>query len=356
MEEIEINKSDIRKMLYFIIAKFQHENVHLQGTSSKSDLIGGFIDRWINRLPEDLIFNKLLLKDKKYSVINDYFIYNDVKQNAPDVLGLIEYQTKRIEKFAVLKEKEWKHIEGTPHIEIKTFRKNQKMVGVREPQLEDENYYMFIEADLKEDYLIYLFDKDYLEEDLCKQIQMDKGFVQNSENDEMNIYQPQKVIVDENETLGRLKLLNTIKGSDLKKYARKFEVGETVLYSPDIEKKDKVVRQLEKSILFDDFFDYETKCKMYCGDLDGGKIIYFEASGTENIEIVKKNKTSLYIRTKGPCTFDGQKMESESLYRINYKVFERKSKWVEYIAVKDSFPKHLDKTEELIECFDKIMT
>lgn len=71
-KSIQVSKSYILPLMYFIISKFQDENVHMQGISSKSDLIGGYIDRWINKLPENLIFNKFLLKDKSYSVINDY--------------------------------------------------------------------------------------------------------------------------------------------------------------------------------------------------------------------------------------------------------------------------------------------
>ena len=38
---VKCNHKDILPLIYFIISMFQQENVHRQGTSSKSDLIDG---------------------------------------------------------------------------------------------------------------------------------------------------------------------------------------------------------------------------------------------------------------------------------------------------------------------------
>ena len=86
--KVEITKDDLRKIVYFILMKFRGDPVHLQGTSAKRDLIGGYIERWFNKVAETIIFDKLLEK-KNYDVVSDYFIYaNDSEKNAPDILGL----------------------------------------------------------------------------------------------------------------------------------------------------------------------------------------------------------------------------------------------------------------------------
>ena len=124
-------------------------------------MLGGYIDRWINKIPENLLFNNLLLKDKNYKVINDYFIYGAKSdKNAPDILGL--KANGNILKFAEFFDNTWVPVEGMPYIEVKSFRQNQKLVSVRETQLKDDNYYVFVESDFKPDYLISMFDDSFL--------------------------------------------------------------------------------------------------------------------------------------------------------------------------------------------------
>ena len=83
MKSIEITKEDLYPLLYFIVEMYQAETSHRQGTSSKSDFIGGFIDRWINKLPENLIFNKLILLNK---ILNGIWV--TYKCKLPDVFLL----------------------------------------------------------------------------------------------------------------------------------------------------------------------------------------------------------------------------------------------------------------------------
>jgi hypothetical protein len=61
---LDIPNNVLKKFAYFAIAKFEFDNLHIQGTSSKSDY---FMDRWkIKSISEELIFNYLLLTDKQY--------------------------------------------------------------------------------------------------------------------------------------------------------------------------------------------------------------------------------------------------------------------------------------------------
>src|SRR5699024_3906381 len=176
--EITITRDDLLPLMYFIVSIYQQGKTHRQGISAKSDLIGGYIDRWINKLPENIIFNKILCADKNYKVINDYFIYGtELKsdKNAPDILGL---KTKNgIIKFAEFEDNTWNNCGGMPHIEVKTSKTNQKLVAVRETQLYDSNYYVFVESNFANDYLLSFFVEDYFNDEVLKSINMDTSFI-----------------------------------------------------------------------------------------------------------------------------------------------------------------------------------
>lgn len=348
--EINISKEDVKPLIYFIIAMFQQENTHRQGTSAKSDLIGGFIDRWINKIPEDIIFNKYLLLNKPYSVVNDYFVYGpQSEKNAPDILGL--RVGEKIVRFAEYDKNKWVQIEGMPHIEIKTFRKNQKLVSVRDTQLNDDDYYMFIESDIAVDYLVNLFDLNCFDDEVRKKIQMNNCFIK--ENSEGILLQPPKIITNEIDTLGTLNIITIIKGSDFRKRATICNPGEDVYYLKNIEEVKKVTRP-NCDCYFKDVFKYDHRIDMYIVTWESLKTIAMYAENIKRLKILKKNKKSFYCKTTDECSIYNFKLKANTLYKVDLEIFERNSKWNEYVALKNQFSDCLDKTEELITLFDKI--
>lgn len=93
--KIELQKDDLKKAVYFIANLTQMQgNRPMQGAlSSKADYMGGIFDRWINIVPEGVLFNKVILPkiatDKQVSVITDYYDYNPKTAGiAPDVIGI----------------------------------------------------------------------------------------------------------------------------------------------------------------------------------------------------------------------------------------------------------------------------
>lgn len=241
IQKVDIKIKDLLKLLYFVISKFEQDSSHRQGTSSKNDLIGGFIDRWINKLPESLIFNNLLLKGKNYSVISDYFIYNkNLAKNAPDVLGL-KCGNGKIIKFAEFIDNKWTTLEGMPYLEVKTCRKNQYLFGVRETQLKQNNYYVIVESDLKPNYLKSVFASNLFKEDNLKNILMDNNFIK---KDPANtIKQPSKIYpFDINKPIGTLQVVNIIKGKDLLLLGNRCKEKEGIYYVKDIEEKDRITK------------------------------------------------------------------------------------------------------------------
>ena len=77
IKKIKVDLTDdfLKKAIYWIICKYDMDEFKREQSSSKRALLGGFIDRWMNKAPEFLIFNELL-KDKDYSAVNDsFFLY-----------------------------------------------------------------------------------------------------------------------------------------------------------------------------------------------------------------------------------------------------------------------------------------
>ncbi|MBR2558154.1 MAG: hypothetical protein IKE95_07305, partial [Methanobrevibacter sp.] len=129
IKKIKVDLTDdfLKKAIYWIICKYDMDEFKREQSSSKRALLGGFIDRWMNKAPEFLIFDELL-KDKNYSAVNDTFFYTKGEsKNAPDILGLIDSNGKQY-PFARFKDNKWEVVEGTPFIEMKTFRSDQSLV------------------------------------------------------------------------------------------------------------------------------------------------------------------------------------------------------------------------------------
>ena len=174
---VDVNMSSelIKPFCLWAIVKFRKDNYHTQNNSSRGDLIGGFLDRWINKIPEYFIFDELLTKYDKthYSIINDYFFYYaESAKNAPDVLGLKKEDADNviIHKFATFDNDSWNIKKDAPLIEVKTFRQSQKLITIPKNQLEKNNpedtpenmFYAIVYADdkLNKNYLLNLLDNN----------------------------------------------------------------------------------------------------------------------------------------------------------------------------------------------------
>ena len=353
MEHVKINvtKEDIKPLLYFIISMFQQETIHRQGTSSKSDLIGGFIDRWINKIPEDLIFRKHLLLNKNYSVINDYFVYGmKSKKNAPDILGLqIDDQ---IIKFTEYNKNEWVQIEGMPHIEIKTFRKNQRLVSVRDTQLEEDHYYIFVESNFDNDYLIHLFDEQYLERETLNKISMSNQFIK--DNSQQILIQPPEISIDKKESIGTLEIITIIKGSEFKKRSTLCKEKENVFFFIIIVEAPRVQSGLKTPKKFKEIFQYNSETDMYEAQWESSKMIPIDAQNIDELEILKINKGSFYCKSSEEFQLYNYNLKAGVIYKVELEIFQRNSGWNEYVALKNQFPEDINCEAQLVILLDEI--
>ena len=162
--EIIISKQDVVPYIYFVCSMAQRGRMY-GGLSGKSDYIGGVFDRWINIIPESVIFNKYFLPKiaDELEVISDYYEYDPKKSGiAPDVLG-IKVGTKAIPFVEYVNQ--WCALNNAPQIEVKSFKKGQYMVSLRN-QGYDKQYLVMVETDLDSDYLLPFFETTVISEDI----------------------------------------------------------------------------------------------------------------------------------------------------------------------------------------------
>mgnify|MGYP000230668502 CR=1 FL=1 len=62
MNEVKISINDAKKAVYFIanLTQMQGDRPMQGALTSKADYMGGIFDRWINIIPESVLFNKII--------------------------------------------------------------------------------------------------------------------------------------------------------------------------------------------------------------------------------------------------------------------------------------------------------
>ncbi len=342
--KIEITKDDLRKIIYFILMKFKGDPMHRQGTSAKRDLIGGYIERWFNKVAETVVFDDLL-KGKNYRVVCDYFIYsNDSEKNAPDVLGL---ENKEVVPFVKYNNGTWETVPGMPRIEVKVVKEDQSLVSVREPQMNDD-YYAFIESDLNGDYLSAIFEDKVFDEHYFNELKMSSQFIKNDIGNQ--IIPHSKVFPTER--IGTMRLIGIYAKSELKENSVLCGRGVSPYYLGRVLSKSPLgrVRLNEKMILDKKGrFTYKYDDSHICLPVD------IENPKNGEITLIKKNKGSVYINSTEDIIVGGVSI-SRGDSVIEFKKFDRSSGWNENILLKQILEKYgEDSTDELVRLFDNIM-
>lgn len=174
---VKITKDDIKPTILFIIALVKNLKTSTMGETltSKSDYIGGIFDRYINRISETLLFDKIIFPKIKSNhnikSITDYYLYVPGKNKAgiaPDLIG-IKIDNKSI-PFAIFDEK-WKPLDKMPQVEIKTFKKKDQMVSLRNQNYDNE-YLILADLYIRIDYLLPFFADDILSNKLIESLKM----------------------------------------------------------------------------------------------------------------------------------------------------------------------------------------
>ena len=358
---ITVEKQDVFKSIYFIAEMSQNtgDKGMYGGLAGKSDLMGGIFDRWINQIPESVIFNKLILPrisgENAVEVIIDFYKYKPKQETtgiAPDVIGL--KINDNIVPF-VIYDKKWVPQEGMPQIEVKTFKKPQKMVSLRN-QGYDGKYLVMVESDFRTDYLLPFFDASLFTEDVYAKMTMNDEIFLRTENEHIHHL---NLVNTERADIGHLKLLCITETSLFTKVANYCGAGVSPIRIDDI-----VPAKNPRSHLIDenlsDFCELQESglyrfnerwstnketqyLDFYCSDIDG-------------IKVIKRNKTNAYIKSISSCVFNGTNLTAGSIYKIAFTGLDRKgASEGEYFLQKELISEVEEKEQELLTTLENII-
>ena len=365
MKSLPITKNDILKSIYFITAITQKQNSStMQGAlSSKGDLMGGIFDRWINTVPESIVFNKIILHDidstDSTEIVSDYYLYDPRTAGiAPDVIGL--RTPKGTIPFTIFKEK-WLPVEGMPQIEVKTFKKPQKMISLRN-QAYEEKYLVMAESEFRIDYLLPFFEKSIFNEKIHNNLVMDDSvfIVENSEHKLQGI----DPVNTSDDSIGTVTLLKITTANAFMECANFCEGTVSVQRLDKIEKKTRRPARAEMNTPLSSFCGknqfglYRFNANWYEGVSDDGIPYYTRNTrGTVNkflfrtldvfidnissIHVIKKSNSSLYIETSGEAQINEFHLENNSIYKIDFSMLDRSSNAGEEYFMQKSLINHI---------------
>lgn len=347
---ITVSKEDVIPYIYFVCSLAQRGKMY-GGLSGKSDYIGGIFDRWINIIPESVIFNKYFLPkiSNNLEVISDYYEYNPRKSGiAPDVLGVkkgslpipfVEYNNQ------------WQVLTGAPQIEVKSFKRGQYMVSLRN-QGYDKQHLVMVETDLDSDYLLPFFEEYVTSESVYERLKMDDSvFIKdNSENDLSSITK----IIRDNPNLGSLKLITVCLANDFMSYSNYCGGGESPQYIKEV-RETRTPKSIESLADFSSLVTknennlFSWKSNILTNN-DKHKLLNIYAENIDQVQVIKKSKSSLHIHTLAPAKLNDRILEQNKTYIVKFDILDRSSnKSTEYFMHKTIVDKIPSREEAMLE-------
>lgn len=337
--KLEIKQQDIIPYVYFVSSMAQQSKNGMFGAlSSKSDLIGGIFDRWINIIPESIAFNQYFLpkavealKSKKnVKVFSDFYMYDPkVVGIAPDVIGLqIDNKIVPFVKYDDTKEdtKFWVPQQDCPQIEVKSFFGKKYMVSLRDQHYGDK-FLVMIGAKIDVDYLLSFFDKTIFTDKETNKLNMPKEFIISDTKGLLSKTSP----VEFNRTnLGNLELLCVTTASQFKNIAMKLNPGDIPRYFVDITQRK--VKVKESNYIPNAFLSN------YCDKQESGlyrfndkwytlfttnheKTLDIEIGNPDVLKVIKKTTNSIIVLAEENTFVNGYNLQKGNQYNINFGTF-----------------------------------
>lgn len=367
---VNINKEDILKRVYFITKLVQSQNGDtMQGAlTSKSDAMGGIFDRFINSLSEDVLFDKIILPqittERNVEIIKDYYLYKPSINGAgiaPDVFGLKVDETTI--PFVIF-EDQWTPVEGTPQIEVKTFKAKDQMVSLRNQDY-DSQYLVLADLRLRIDYLVPFFDRALLNNAIASEMTMDdQVFIVNDPSGKIKRISE---IDFSNDEIGTIDLITVTNGTDFMNQASRCSGGIGPRRMKEI-KLRKVKLNATTGFNLSDFAIisprinsiYEFNADWYeKTKTNATTTLYVDFSSTnlENIEISAFNSSSVVIKANANgCSFNEYPLVNGRQYIVEFATLERNGNdGVEYFMQKECTRHLTNHTNELIEHLRRII-
>ena len=337
MKEITFNKDDIIERVYFITKLVQNQkSTTMQGAlTSKSDSMGGIFDRFINTLSDSLVFDKIILPqiqtDKEVSVISDYYYYKPTKAIAgiaPDIFGInVNGEQIPFTKF----NNKWEPAEEMPQIEIKTFKAKDQMISLRNQDYDDE-YLVFVDLDLRIDYLVPFLDSNILNKELVQKMQMnDSVFIIDDKDSKITKVTP---IDYSSDNIGTLKLISVTNATDFMQQATFCEGNISVRRMKEIRVRkvnvksdllhDKLSLYANKSPRVNKLYEFNELWRKKTNVGNNVAILDFSADKIDKIEICKYNSNGVVITAlEQGCSFNDTTLEVGKQYSISFETLDR---------------------------------
>lgn len=340
MDTYSITKDDIKNRIYFITKLVQNQKGStMQGAlTSKSDSMGGIFDRFINTLSDSLVFDKIIFKKpafvelgKNIKAVEDFYYYkpsNAIAGIAPDIFGVevdgVVYPFTRFDNG-------WTAVEGTPQIEVKTFKAKDQMISLRNQHYEDE-YLVLVDLDMRIDYLVPFLDKKCLDKKLMDTMKMDDSiFIARDDNGLITRVSP---IDFSNDEIGKLMLISITNASDFMKQSTLCDSGISVYRMKEIKERktrivkdvlhDKLMMYAQNSSRIPCLYEFKPEWMEKMNIPKKTKCLDFSADYIEDIEIVKYNKKGIVITALGKeCTFNGLHLEEGKQYSVSFEILDR---------------------------------
>ena len=352
--EILITKQDVAPYIYFVCSMAQRGRMY-GGLSGKSDYIGGVFDRWINIIPESVIFNKYFLPKiaDNLEVISDYYEYDPKKSGiAPDVLG-VKIGTKAIPFVEYVNK--WRALNNAPQIEVKSFKKGQYMVSLRN-QSYDKKYLVMAETNLDSDYLLPFFEQTVIGEDIYNKLKMDDNvFIKENLNKDLSSVTK---IKRDNTNLGSLKLITVCLANDFMRYSNLCGEGGSPFYIKEIN-ETRTPKTLPQTMTFSEWINKKID-NLYSwkeNKLDNNKkhtLIDVYVENADKIQVLKNSKSSITIYTISKAKINDTELEANKTYIIKFQLLDRSgAKSGEYFMHKSIIDKIPNKEDIMLDNIKK---
>lgn len=333
----------------------------MQGAlTSKSDSMGGIFDRFINTLSDALVFNKIIFSWDEFvalgetiKAIEDFYYYKPtakVAGIAPDIFG-VEVNEK-IYPFTRFNNK-WESVEGTPQIEVKTFKAKDQMISLRN-QNYDDKYLVLVELDMRIDYLVPFLDQRMLEPSLLNSMTMnDSVFIAKDDN---HLLSKITEIDFSNKNIGRLKLISVTNAKKFMEQSTLCKGRESVFRMKEIKERKIPVKNYTcttlstyavSNTLVSGLYKYNKKWKEKMNIPDRTQCLDFSATNIDKIKIIKYSKKGIVILAEdGDSSFNGTKLQEGKQYTVSFETLDRSGNDGEEYFLQKQCACHLTSLEE----------
>lgn len=339
MSKITIKKKDVIPYVYFVSSMAQQTKNGMFGSlSSKSDLIGGIFDRWINIIPESVSFNQYFLPkaeelsgvDAEAKVFSDFYMYDPKEVGiAPDVIGLkIGEKIVPFVKYDDSQEKKafWVPQKDCPQIEVKSFFGNKYMVSLRDQNYSDK-FLVFINAKIDVDYLLGFFNSEIFSCSEISKLEMPECFIERNAHKMISQTKP----VDfEKDVLGTIEILCVTTGASFMDIAMRLDKGQTPRYFKSITEKSKTipVHKYKHKFLLSECCDvkisnlYRFNDKWYkIFSAFGEKTLDVMIENPNGVLVINNTKEAIDVLILEDAKFNNIPLKKGRQYRIEFGTF-----------------------------------